>query len=58
MMKISSPFLKNFMLNINIIIPVFLFLVFILSIVQIYVLKKDTMMAIVHSFLISGLISF
>ena len=57
-MRISSPFLKNFIMNINIIIPVFLFLVFVLSVVQIYVLKKDTMMAIVHSLLISGLISF
>lgn len=56
-MKTKSPFLKHLMMNLNIIIPVYFFLAFFLSIVQIYVLKKERVGAIVRSCLISGMIS-
>ena len=53
----ESPFLKNLIKNFNVIIPVFIFLVIMISLIQIKVLKKEPVGSIFHSCLISGLIT-
>ena len=53
----KGPFLKNLKKNLNIIIPVYIFLVIMISLIQIKFLKKEPVGSIIHSCLISGLIS-
>lgn len=53
----ESSFLKNVIKNLNVIIPVFIFLVIMISLIQIKVLKKEPVSSIFHSCLVSGLIS-
>ena len=53
----DSPFLKHLKKNLKNIIPVYIFLVIMISLIQIKFLKKEPVGSIIHSCLISGLIS-
>ena len=53
----KSAYLENFLKKWKVLIPVWIFIWFMLATIQIYVLEKDTVFAIIHGFLISSLIS-